>query len=418
MEIFNEAKKNFDYMVRIRRQMHENPELTGEEYEALKLIKKELDDMGIAYTEVPDGGIVGQIHGGKPGKMVLMRADMDALPIQENSVNLTCNKLCVSGNPGVSHACGHDSHTAMLLGEAKILNAHRDEINGTIVLCFERGEEGGGQVGNLLPYMVETMKLPIDTCIATHVKWDVEAGQVSAEPGPVCSGGYGFSIRLRGLAGHGSRPDMAHSVLDCFNSIYNHMNMIRMKYVSPTDILTFSVGKVECGTAMNIVPDELTFAGTIRTFNVAGAGASFMKQFMEVVEAECKLNQCTYEIISMRDPLFENYNNEACSEIARNAIKKYIGEDALTKAQPWMACESFQAYLKYWPGVITFTGIKNDRLGSGANHHTPEFDLDERGMIYGVAAALGYVVDFLNYEGEIPFTPYEGNIRELSARNL
>ena len=143
MEIFNEAKKQFDYMVRIRRQMHENPELTGKEYETLKLIKKELDDMGIDYIEVPDGGIVGQIHGGKPGKTVLMRADMDALPIQENSVNLTCSKLCVSGNAGVSHACGHDAHTAMLLGEARILNTHRDEINGTIVLCFERGEEGG-----------------------------------------------------------------------------------------------------------------------------------------------------------------------------------------------------------------------------------------------------------------------------------
>lgn len=418
MDIFKEAQNNFDYMVRIRRHMHEHPEMTGEEFETLKLIKSELDAMGIGYIEVPDGGIVGQIHGGKPGKTVLMRADMDALPIQENPRNLTCDKLCVSKNDGISHACGHDSHTAMLLCEAKILNEHRDELNGNIVLCFERGEEGGGQVKNLLPYIVETMKLPIDTCIATHVKWDVEAGTVSAEPGAVFSGGYGFNIRLKGTAGHGSRPDLAHSVLDCFNAIYNHMNMIRMKYVSPTDILTFSVGKVECGTAMNIVPDELTFAGTIRTFNVAGAGASFMKQFMDVVEAECKLNQCTYELISMKDPLFENYNNETCSEIARNAIKKYMGEEALAKTQPWMACESFQAYLKYWPGVITFTGIKNDSLGSGANHHTAEFDLDERGMIYGAAAAVGYVVDFLNYEGEIPFTPYEGNIRELSARNI
>lgn len=418
MEIFNEAKKNFDYAVRIRRHMHEFPEVTGNELETLKLIKHELDTMGIEYVEVPNGGIVGQIHGGKPGKTVLMRADMDALPIQENSRNLSCDKVCVSKNCGVSHACGHDSHTAMLLTEAKILSEHRAELNGNIVLCFERGEEGGGQVGNLLPYIVETMQLPIDTCIATHVKWDVEAGQISAEPGPVFSGGFGFHIRLRGLAGHGSRPDMAHSVLDCFNSIYNHMNMIRMKYVSPTDILTFSVGKVECGTAMNIVPDELTFSGTVRTFNVEGAGASFMKQFMDVIEAECRLNQCTYEIISMRDPLFENYNNEKCSEIARNAIRKYIGEEALTKTQPWMACESFQAYLKYWPGVITFTGIKNDAMGTGANHHTPEFDLDEKGMIYGVSAAIGYVVDFLNYDGEIPFTPYKGNIRELSARNI
>lgn len=418
MDILREAQNNFDYMVRIRRHMHEFPEKTSEEFETLKFIKAELDALGIEYVEVPDGGIVGQIHGGKPGKTVLMRADMDALPILENPRNLCCEKVCVSKNVGVSHACGHDSHTAMLLGEAKILSEHKAELNGNIVLCFERGEEGGGQVANLLPYIVETMRLPIDTCIATHVKWDVEAGCVSAEPGAVFSGGYGFAIRLKGTAGHGSRPDLAHSVLDCFNSIYNHMNMIRMKYVSPTDVLTFSIGKVECGTALNIVPGELTFAGTIRTFNVEGAGASFMKQFMDVIEAECRLNQCTYEIISMKDPLFENYNNETCSAIAKNAIKKYLGEEALTATQPWMACESFQAYLKYWPGVITFTGIKNDRLGSGANHHTPEFDLDERGMIYGVGAAIGYVVDFLNYEGEIPFAPYKGNIRELSARNI
>lgn len=418
MEIFDEAKKNFDYAVRIRRHMHEFPEVTGKEFETLKFIKSELDAFGIEHVEVPNGGIVGQIHGGKPGKTVLMRADMDALPILENTKNLSCDKVCVSKNCGVSHACGHDSHTAMLLTEAKILSEHKDELNGNIVLSFERGEEGGGHVANLLPYIVETMKLPIDTCIATHVKWDVPVGQISVEPGAVLAGGYGFCIRLHGLAGHGSRPDMAHSVLDCFNSIYNHVNMIRMKYVSPTDVLTFSIGKVECGTALNIVPDELTFAGTVRTFNVEGAGASFMKQFMDVIEAECKLNQCTYEIISMRDPLFENYNNETCSEIAKNAIRKYMGEEALTKTQPWMACESFQAYLKYWPGVITFTGIQNAALGTGANHHTPEFDLDEKGMIYGVSAAIGYVVDFLNYEGEIPFTPYKGNIRELSARNL
>ena len=124
MEILNEAQKQFDYMVGIRRQLHEHPEITGQEFETLEFIKKELGAMGIEYVEVPDGGIVGQIHGGKPGKTVLMRADVDALPIMESTRNLSCEKLCVSKNDGVSHACGHDAHTAMLLGEAKILNEH------------------------------------------------------------------------------------------------------------------------------------------------------------------------------------------------------------------------------------------------------------------------------------------------------
>ena len=326
MEIFEEAKKNFDYMVRIRRQMHEHPEVTGQECETLKMIHKELDALGIEHVEVEDGGIIGQIHGGKPGKTVLLRADMDALPIEENPRNLTKEKVCVSKNKGVSHACGHDAHTAMLLAEAKILNEHRDELNGNVVLCFERGEEGGGQIKNLLPYAVNVMGLKIDTCMATHVKWDVPVGTISAEPGAVFSGAYGFVIKLHGLAGHGSRPDLAHSVLDCFVNIYNHMNTLRMKYVSPTDVLTFSVGIVNCGTARNIVPDELTFGGSVRTFNVAGAGTPFMEHFMETVKKECELCQCTYEIVYMRDPLFECYNNPTCSKIARDAVKKYIGE--------------------------------------------------------------------------------------------
>ena len=182
----------------------------------------------------------------------------------------------------------------MLLAEAKILNENKEDLNGNIVLLFERGEEAGGNIRNLLPYAVETMKLKIDTCMATHVKWDVPTGTISAEPGAVFSGAYGFIIKLHGQAGHGSRPDLAHSVLDCFNNIYNHINMIRMKYVAPTDILTCSVGFVNCGTVRNIIPDELTFGGTIRTFNVDGAGAPFVKQLMDVIEKECELCQCTY----------------------------------------------------------------------------------------------------------------------------
>lgn len=418
MEILKESKKLFDYLVKVRRQFHANPELSGEEWETLKYIRKELDEMGIEYVEVEDGGIVGLIHGGEPGKTLLMRADVDALPIMENPKNLKGDKVCVSKNPGVSHACGHDAHAAMLLGEAKLLNAHKDELKGTIVLCFERGEEGGGQLRNLLPYIDEKMGLSIDGCVATHVKWDVPAGKVSVEPGAVIAGGIGFGFRLHGHAGHGSRPDAAHSVLDCFHAIYNHMNMIRMLHVAPNDILTFSVGTVQCGNAFNIIPDELTFEGSIRTYNVEDAGMPFMKQLIAAVEAECKLFGCTYEVINQKEPLFECYNNPTCSAIAKDAIKKHVGEDALIAAEPWMACESYQAFLKWWPGVITFTGIQSEKSGAGANHHTPEFDVDEEGMVYGVAAAVSYAVEFLDYEGEIPFKKFDGTLKNLVNRNL
>ncbi len=418
MEILQEARKQFDYAVSLRRQIHEHPETSGNETETLKLICRELDSMGIEYVQVPDGGIVGQIHGGRPGKTLLLRADVDALPIEENPENLCRKKVCVSKIPGVSHACGHDAHTAMLLAEARILSEHREELPGTVVLCFEQGEEGGGQVKNLLTYIVEEARIPVDGCFATHVKWDVKTGQISAEPGPVCSGAYGFFIKLRGLTGHGSRPDMAHSVLDCFHAFYTNLNMVRMKYVSPYDVLTFSVGTLHCGSKMNIIPDELDFAGSVRTFNVEGAGAPFMKEFMEILEHETKIHQCTYEITRMKKPLYECDNNRICSGIAKDAVKKYIGKEAVTSADPWMASESMNMYLKLWPGVLTFTGIANEQLGSGANHHTAEFDVDEEGMVYGIAAAVGYTVDFLNYQEEIPFTPYGGPLEDLLDRNI
>lgn len=401
-------------LVAYRRHLHENPELSFHEEKTSAWIREHLEAAGVPLMPgISGNSVVGVIDSGIPGPCVAFRADIDALPIQEETGLPYSSKV-----PNVMHACGHDAHTAMLLAEAKILNEHRDELNGNVVLCFERGEEGGGQIKNLLPYAVNVMGLKIDTCMATHVKWDVPVGTISAEPGAVFSGAYGFIIKLHGLAGHGSRPDLAHSVLDCFVNIYNHMNTLRMKYVSPTDVLTFSVGIVNCGTARNIVPDELTFGGSVRTFNVAGAGTPFMEHFMEIVKKECELCQCTYEVVYMRDPLFECYNNPTCSKIARDAVKKYIGEDAVTTTAPWMASESMQAYLKYWPGVITFTGIQSEETGSGANHHTPEFDVDERGMIYGTAAALGYVKDFLDYEGEIPFTPFDGTLENLVNRNL
>lgn len=418
MNILEEVKNNYEYMVAHRRHLHLHPEVTGEEVKTLRYIHEELERLGIEHVEVPDGGIVGFIHGGRPGKTVLLRADMDALPMEENPKNLCGDKICVSQNPGVSHACGHDAHTAMLLGEAKILMEHRQDMQGEIVLCFERGEEGGGQVKELLRYLVRDRKVPVDTCYATHVKWDVQSGTVAVQPGAVMAGAYGFEIRLTGQSGHGSRPDLGRSALDCFAAIYQDMNMLRMKYVSPYDILTFSIGTVQCGTKRNIVPEELTFAGTIRTFNVEGAGSPFMEKFLESVRKNAELFGCEWQVLHMPKPLYECYNNPACAQLARQAVEKTLGAGAVAKTLPWMASESMNMYLKLWPGVLSFTGILNEKQGSGANHHTPEFDVDEEAMITGAAAAIGYVEEFLACEEEIPFTPYTGTLDDLVERNL
>ena len=171
------AKKYYDYMVGVRRYLHENPELTGQEYNTVKYIDGELTKMGIEHTVVENGGILGYIRGPKPGRTVLLRADCDALPVLEKD-NLKNCRVVWSKNEGVMHACGHDSHVAGLLGAAKILLDKKDEIEGTVILCFERGEEGGGNVRYIFAYM-EKNNIHVDSCFGLHVGCARPTGKIA-----------------------------------------------------------------------------------------------------------------------------------------------------------------------------------------------------------------------------------------------
>lgn len=418
MEIIEEAAKRFDSMVEARRRLHEQPELSGREYRTLDFIQSELERMGIPYIHVEQGGILGYIEGRGPGKTLLLRADMDALPIEESPENLAGPKKCVSKVPGVSHTCGHDCHTAMLLGEAALLNSCRDRWDGRIILCFEQGEEGGGNIKYILRYLEEEHPTRIDACYGAHVRWDMDTGVVSAEPGPVMAGAYGFEVKITGAGGHGSRPDLADSPIDCFHAVYGDLESLRMRAVSPCAGLSFSIGKVESGSAMNVIPGELTFAGTIRTFQVEEAGEAFIREFKRILEYDTQLYHCGFEILRLNKPLYETYNNEACSRIARRAVEQYIGKEYLTQAQPWMASESMNMLLRLYPGVLAFVGIRNPVLGSGANHHTPAFDVDERGMVNGVAAAVGFALDFLRSREPVPFERRIISLEDLVNRSI
>ncbi len=418
MEIIEEAVKRFDYMVEIRRQIHRQPELSGREYRTLDLIRRELERMGIPYTYVDQGGILGYIEGRTPGKTLLLRADIDALPIEESSDNLRGQKKCISKVQGVSHACGHDCHTAMLLAEAELLNGCRDRWDGRIILCFEQGEEGGGNIKYILRYLEEENPTEIHACYGAHVRWDMDTGMISAEPGPVMAGAYGFEVKITGAGGHGSRPDMAASPIECFHAVYSDLESLRMRAVSPYAGLTFSIGQVVSGSAMNVIPEELIFAGTIRTFQVEEAGEAFVREFRRVLECDTRLYHCSYEIIRLNRPLYETCNDETCSGMVRRAVEEYIGREYLTRAQPWMASESMNMLLKLYPGVLAFVGIRNSLLGSGANHHTPAFDVDERGMVNGVAAAAGFALDFLKSREPVPFERRIVSLEDLVNRSI
>ncbi|MCI1821469.1 MAG: amidohydrolase [Megasphaera sp.] len=418
MNVKETVMQHFEELKNIRRYCHEHPELSAEEFETMKYIEKKLDSYGIAYHYVKNGGIFGWIDGKGNGKTILLRADIDALPIVEDEKNLSCPRTCISQNKGVMHACGHDGHIAMLLMEAKLLQEQKDNWPGKVILMFEEGEEGSDAVRYLLPYLENESGWNIDTCYATHVRWDIPAGKMAVCHGPAMAGGFGFKIKIKGHGGHGSRPDLAQSPIDCFTAFYKDLQALRMRAVSPMETLTVSVGSLHSGDVLNVIPNDLIFSGTSRFFSYDNAGKMFYEEFLKLLENDCKNYNCSYEIIHMKKPLYETRNAEICVTRAEQAIKKYLGDAVLTPCEPWMASETMALTMRLYPGVLTFTGIANGEKGCGANHHTPEFDLDEDGLIYGVTTAVGYALDYLTEQPDIPFHRNIISMEDLVSRNL
>lgn len=405
-------------MIADRRWLHEHPELSGQEQQTLAYITQVLEGLALEVHRVENGGVIGVLDGEKDGPCVLLRADCDALPIRESPTNLKAPRCCVSQNDGVMHACGHDAHMAMLLGAARALTAHREDVPGRVLFVFEQGEEKGGKgyLQNLLPYI--DGHFAVDACYATHVRWDIPAGKVAVPDGAAMAGAFGFDVTIHGMGGHGSRPDLAISPIDCFSAIHQQLLALRLRTVEPDKVLTFSLGLVQAGEQGNVIPDTLRFAGTVRTFDTAGAGERFAREMRRIIDGTCAAQGCTAEYTHFSKPLYEARNHPKAAALAKEVIAENLGADALTVCMPWMASESMSAYLRLWPGVLTFTGVQNAQLGAGANHHTPAFDLDEAAMLPGAAAACAFVLGVLAGRPDFGFEREIVSMQDLVSRSI
>ena len=390
-----ELSKNIhEYMIEMRRHFHENPELSGKEVNTLETIKAELTKMGIPFHHAPNGGIVAIVDSGKEGKTVLLRSDVDALPVSESETNAGGNKkVCISKNDGVMHACGHDGHTATLLGALKILNENKDAFSGKVIGAFEQGEEGGGNWVFLMKYM-ENHGIKFDTVFACHLQIGVDAGKLAFVRGNTMATIIRIAVKIKGRGGHGSRPDMSVSPVDCFVAIYNGMNTIRMRNCDPYNPITFSVGHVVSGTKGNIIPDDLQFEGTVRLFDFE-QGMRFRTAFVEMLENTCKAYGCDYEIIRLSYPGLSVYNDAQCTDMAMKAVEKYMGEGIAKVGIPIMGSESFPTYQRLAPGVFCFAGARCEEKGITADHHNPKFDIDEDSLVYSAAVYLAYTFEYL-----------------------
>lgn len=389
------AKEVEQYVIKLRRDLHVHPEISMQEVRTMKVVTDELEKMGIQHEIVPDGGIIGIIEGEKEGKSIILRADLDALPMNEEETNLKQKKIVVSQNKGAAHTCGHDGHTAMLLGAAKILTRNKDKVNGKVILAFEQGEEIGGGIQNLLQRLIE---IGADGVWGIHLKSDLPSGKISVDSGPRMAAAFLFDVVIKGKSGHGSRPDLAISPLDCFTDFYNNLRAMRLNALNPFQAITYSIGNISAGSAANVIPEDLRFSGTARYLHYE-QGVKAEQQLMRILEKTCDLHHCTFEFMTKPEASdLLVYNEEYCASIAEDAVRSSLGESALTNHPAWMASEPFAQYQKHFPGVFAFVGIQNEEKGTGAEHHNAHFDLDEDVLTLGVATTVQYTIDFLQNE--------------------
>ncbi len=379
-----------DEIISYRRAVHTFAEPSAQEVQTSAFVREKLQALGLPIVPVEGTGLIGILDTGRPGPHIGLRADMDALPMPEDACNLKGPRVVRSATPDrTCHACGHDAHVAMLLGAAKVLCAHRDELCGTIYLAFESGEENGAGIHQMLAALAP---YPIDTFWAIHVLNTLPAGTICVREGPRMSGASGIDVTFIGKGGHGSRPDLSINPVFCAANFVMNAAAAFQNQIDANETVTLGVTSIQGGEVANIFPDTARVIGSIRFFN-PDEGAKASALLKEVAADTAKYSRCRAEFGPRMSMLGQPLVNDAYySALIGERLGAIIGRERIVQAAPWYASESFGLYLKRSPGVMAHLGIRNEELGSGAEHHNSRFDIDESVLRLGVLATVEYVL--------------------------
>lgn len=386
LEIWHEEVEGvYDQMVAWRRHLHENPELPFHEENTARMVGDILAGYGISVRRnVGGNGVVGTLKGGKPGPTIGLRADMDALPIQEEN-----DVPYKSQVPGVMHACGHDAHTAVLLGVAKILSRHRDLLKGNVVFIFQPAEEQspGGAI-----QMIEDGALEgVDYIFGNHVLSSIELGNFAVPDGTATTSLDTFTLKIIGIGGHSSAPHTASNPIVIGSIMVNQSLIFLNQRLNPAEPIVAAFTNFNSGVAQNVIPSVATLSGTIRTFNQAQR-ERVEKYFNEIIDYVTKSYGATFELDYHKGyPAISNTEKEV--EIVREALE--INGLKIIDIPPVMASEDFAYYVQKVPGVYFFTGSASDNPNTHFPHHHPRFDIDERAMKNSAKAFLSIIEHYL-----------------------
>ncbi len=372
-----EARALAGEMVALRRHLHRHPELSLEEHATAAFVVERLSALPIEVrTGIGGTGVAGLIRAeAKRGPAVLLRADMDALPVQEIE-----GREYGSTVRGRMHACGHDGHMAMLLGAAQLLAARRDELPQDVVLCFQPAEEGPGGAARMIDAGVLDL---VDTgsVWGLHLWSQYEVGTVHVRPGPTMAATDEFVARFVGRGGHGAQPHGAIDPIVAAAHGVTALQSIVARSVDPLDAAVVSVGAFEAGSAANVIPDEARLRGTLRAFGESGREL-LRRRVREVLEGTAAAFGCT--LVFELKPGYPALINDATAVAHVRALAAdVVGTGAIYEPRPLAAAEDFACFLERRPGAFVFLGAGNAARGIDAPHHSPRFDIDEAALPVG-----------------------------------
>lgn len=385
MNVKEIAAKYGDYQVQMRRYFHAHPEVSGKEFKTSERIKKELDSIGVPWKKCGlETGVLATIQGARPGKTILIRGDMDALTVQEET-----GLPYASENDGVMHACGHDCHISMLLTAAHILNDMKSELCGTVRLAFQPAEE----IGTGAKAMMKDGALDgVDGCFGIHVWADVEAGKVSVEAGPRMASADQFFIDITGKGGHGATPHQCIDAAIAASTMVTNLQTVVSREINPVDPAVLTVGLMQVGTRWNVIPEYAHLEGTTRCFD-QGVWTAFPEMMERIVTETGKTFRADAKL-DYRRIVPPTINDEKMSSLAQNAARKAIGEEASVLSDKTNGGEDFAFFMKKVPGAIALLGIRNEACNAVYPQHSGKYRVDESALLNGAKLYAQVAMDF------------------------
>ncbi len=388
MDIRALAEKNSDYIIERRRFYHQHPELSFQEWETTKALIEDVKAMGLEIQTFDDyPGFVATLDTGRPGRTVMLRSDIDALPVNEKT-----GLPFASQNEGVMHACGHDNHMAMLLGAMKILCEVKDEIKGgKVKFIFQSGEE----MGYGAKYYVEHGVLDdVDAIFGMHIWGTFDSPYVSVDAGNRMASMDNFTIKVKGHQSHGSAPQDGHDAIVAASAIVLALQTFVSRVNNPINPLVLSVGKFHGGAMYNIICPDVELVGTIRTYS-RQLRAEMEQKLRQIIESTAAAYFCEAELIfSPMLPAVINDHAEL-NEVAQNAALKLFGPEGVKEMPPLMGSEDFALFMDKVPGFFGFVGSRNPEKGLIYTNHNEKYTTDEDALYRGSALAAQFAVDFL-----------------------